>query len=1201
MAQPLFTNWFLVLAALSYVGALFAVAWTGDRVVRLRRTSVGRPLIYALSIGVYCTSWTFFGSVGLAATTGYDFLPVYLGPILLFVFGSPLLMRVVRLAKSQNLTSPADFLAARYGKSQAVAAVVTLVMTAGSLPYIALQLKAISVSIDTLLGGGPLVPSPAAQLGGIDTALLITISLALFAILFGTRHIDATEHQDGLILAVAVESVVKVLALTCVGLFVIFGLFGGPLDFIARASIDPEVGRLFSSYPVNWAKLITVTLLSFVCALLLPRQFHVTVVENHAEREVVHARWMFPLYLVLFNVFVIPIAAAGVMLMQRGAADPDFFVLTLPMRAGSQLVSLAAFLGGLSAATAMVIVEAIALSIMIGHGLVLPIVLRRRLVAAQAPTAGDLTGVLLLVRRTAIPIILLGGYCVYRALGNSNSLVAIGLVSFACIAQVAPAFIGGLWWRGGTARGAIAGILTGFCVWAYTLLLPWIAKAGLISNAFVLMGPAGIEALRPEALFGLQLDPLSHAVFWSLLANILAYVGVSLARLPKPIERLQAQIFVPFDPNMLKSTRPALRRFSTTLTLADLERTTARYLGPERARQSFQAFIARRAHVPGPADWRSEQADVHAVRFSEHLLTSAVGPASARLVLSLLLKGDNVTPGSALKLLDDANEALQFNRDLLQSAIDQVRHGLAVFDKDMRLICWNRQFRDLLDLPEEFVQLNVPLDAALRVSAARAGIESPLLETVIGDRLMKLAVRHEIYHERDLAPDRILEVRTNPMPQGGIVITFSDITQRVASDLALARANETLERRVAERTTELMKVNAALADAKQSADEASLEKTRFIAAASHDILQPLNAARLYAASLVERPLPGAEGHLIRNLDASLSAVEEILSALIEVSRMDAGRLDPDIEPFALQPLLDQLRVEFEPLARDKGLKFQVLATSGWVMSDRRLLRRVLQNLIANAIKYTAQGRVLIGARHRGNKIAVAVYDTGPGIAESQQAEIFKEFHRLSETAGSERGVGLGLSIVERICKVLKLKLDLASEPGRGSMFAVNVPATVQRKELPGAVAAVAPKLGSFDGLKILCLDNEPAVLAGMEALLKGWQCGIELAGTAEAAMSRRIGFPALPSLWPDVILADYHLDNGTGVEAILKIRAAAGWQIPAIIITADHSTPVQREIREHGFIHLKKPVKPATLRSALSHVLMGKARPAQSPSALETV
>ena len=1185
----MFDSWFLIAIALGYVGALFAVAWAGDRMIRLRQGSGGRPLIYAMSISVYCTSWTIFGSVGLAATTGYDFIPVYLGPMLMFVFGSPLLLSIIRLSKSQNLTSAADFLAARYGKSQAVAAVVTLVMIAGSLPYIALQLKAISVSIETLLGGGPLAVIPEPGLPIADTALLITLSLAVFAILFGTRHIDATEHQDGLMLAIAVESVVKLVALTAVGLFILFSVFHGPFDFWTRASTDYEVSRVFTA-SISGGKWLTVTLLSLVCVILLPRQFHVIVVENNAEREVRRARWLFPLYLIGINLFMIPIAAAGLMLLQRGAADPDFFVLTLPMQAGSRAISLAAFIGGLSAATAMVIVEVIALSIMVGNGLVLPLVLRQRIAHGDERELRDLSGVLLLVRRAAIPIILLCAYGVYRALAQSNSLVSIGLISFAAIAQLAPAFFGGLMWRGATARGAIAGILTGFAVWTYTLLLPWIAKAGYVPDALVRDGPYGISALRPEELLFLQFDPLSHAVFWSLATNIAAYVVVSLLRAPEPIERLQAQIFIPDNAIDRRPARSALRGWKTSLTLQDLERAAARYLGAERARQSFAAFSARRALVPDSNGEKTAGADVQAIRFTEHLLTSAVGAASARLIMSLLLRRDNVSPGSAMRLLDDANEALQFNRDLLQSAMDQVRHGLAVFDKDMRLICWNRQFHELLDLPEEFVQLNLPLDTILRVAAARAGLESPILEAVIGDRVLKLAVHHEIFHERELSGDKILEVRASPMPQGGIVITFFDITQQVASDAALSRSNETLERRVGERTRELLQVNTALEEAKAAADEASLDKTRFIAAASHDILQPLNAARLYAASLVERPMPGPEGHLVRNLDASLSAVEEILSALIEVSRMDAGRLDPDIEAFALAPMLDRLRSEFEPLAREKGLVFTVLETSAWVQSDRRLLRRVLQNLIGNAIKYTARGRVLVGTKLRGNKLSIGVFDTGPGIPENQQSIIFKEFHRLAETAGTERGVGLGLSIVERICRVLKLRLDLVSAPGKGSMFAVNVPLAALRGVAAGRTVTAAPGPGSFAGVRVLCLDNEPAVLSGMEALLKGWNCTIELAGSAEAAISRRIGFPSALTPWPDVILADYHLDTGTGVEAIKRLREAAGVEIPAMIISADHSTPIQRQIREHGFVHLRKPLKPAALRSALAHALMQRAR-----------
>ena len=1182
MPEPMFEGWFLITVALGYVGALFAVAWAGDRAIRLRQGSSGRPLIYALSISVYCTSWTFFGSVGLAATTGYDFIPVYLGPIIVFSLLWPMLLRIVRLAKSQNLTSVADFVAARYGKSQLVAAVMTIVMVVGSLPYIALQLKAVSVSIETLLGGGPLVHIALPSIAFADTALVITLALAAFAILFGTRHIDATEHQDGLMLAIAVESVVKLTALTAVGLFIVVQVMQGPAVFWTRAAADPEVTKVFLG-AVSGGKWLTVTLLSMCCVILLPRQFHVIVVENNAEREIHRARWLFPLYLVAINLFMIPIAAAGLMLFQRGIADPDFFVLTLPTRAGSQTMSLVAFIGGLSAATAMVIVEAVALSIMVSNGLVLPIALRQRFMSGGELHTGDVTGILLLVRRTSILIILLMAYGVYRALAHSESLVSIGLISFAAIAQVAPAFFGGLLWRNATARGAIAGTLAGFAIWVYTLLLPWIAKAGYLPVSFVRDGPFDMAALRPEALFFLQFDPLSHGVFWSLITNVLTFVVVSLFRAPEPIERLQAQIFVP-DESELRPVRHGLRRWRTSLTMADLERTAARYLGAERAARSFAAYAARQP-AAGPSATHPE-ADVQAVRFTEHLLTSAVGAASARLIMSLMLERGDVSPVSALRLLDDANEALQFNRDLLQQALDQVRHGLSVFDKDMHLICWNRQFRELFDLPEEFVQLGLPLDTILRVSAARAGIESQMIETVVGDRVLKLAVRHEIFHERELSGKKILEVRTSPMPHGGIVITYFDITQRVASDAALARANETLERRVQERTRELLAVNRALGEAKAAADAANLDKTRFIAAASHDILQPLNAARLYAASLVERPLPGPDGLLVRNLDASLSAVEEIFSALIDVSRMDAGRMEPDIEAFPLASILEQLRVEFEPLAREKGLRLAVVHTSAWVQSDRQLLRRVLQNLLANAIKYTSRGSVLMGVRKAGNTLAIAVYDTGPGIDESERQIIFKEFHRLAETAGSERGVGLGLSIVERICKVLDLQLVLNSKLGRGSMFAVHVPRAAASDRVAIRPAATGPAPGSFEGIRVLCLDNEPAVLAGMEALLKGWHCTIEMSGGAEPVLARRIGFPAANIRWPDVILADYHLDFGTGLDAVAKLRAAAGYAIPAIIITADHSTGVQRAIRMAGFPHLKKPIKPAALRAALAQSLI---------------
>jgi signal transduction histidine kinase/CheY-like chemotaxis protein len=529
-----------------------------------------------------------------------------------------------------------------------------------------------------------------------------------------------------------------------------------------------------------------------------------------------------------------------------------------------------------------------------------------------------------------------------------------------------------------------------------------------------------------------------------------------------------------------------------------------------------------------------------------------------------------------LRLLDDASEALQYNRDLLQSALDQVRHGLSVFDKDMRLICWNRQFRELLDLPSELGRVGAPLDRILRTCAERGDFGKGDIDKLAADRLVKLSMKHETFQEYFDGGRRILEIRTSPMPQGGIVTTYSDITERVEAAEALARANETLERRVRERTAELTDVNEALAVAKRKADEANLDKTRFLAAASHDVLQPLNAARLYVTSLVERSQGGQEATLAGNIDASLEAVEEILGVLIEISRLDTGRLEPDITVFPLNEVFERLKVEFAPLAREKALDLRIVATQSWVRSDRRLLRRLLQNLVSNAIKYTATGKVLLGVRRRGDRLAVLVSDTGPGIPKSKRTIIFKEFQRLEETASAVRGLGLGLSIVERIGKVLGHPIGLQSVPGSGSTFSVELPRAEPRLSAePGAI--VAPSVGRMAGLVVLCIDNEPAVLRGMQTLLEGWGCSVITAQSAAEAIGQRNE----SAVRPDIILADYHLDDGTGLEAVAALRVAARSQAPVIVITADHSAEVQRQVRLRGFALLRKPLKAAALRALM--------------------
>ncbi|HSI41717.1 MAG TPA: NahK/ErcS family hybrid sensor histidine kinase/response regulator [Xanthobacteraceae bacterium] len=1172
-------GWVIVAVALAYIGLLFAVASLGDRLHPRAAPGRGRPYIYALSLAVYCTSWTFYGSVGLATTQGLDFLTIYIGPMLVFALGAPFLLRVVRLAKAQNITSIADFIAARYGKSPGVAALVAVVAILGAMPYIALQLKAVAASLGAMLvdfdGLGLHYP----VIG--DLALLVAFAMAVFAVLFGTRHIDATEHQGGLMLAIATESIVKLVAFVAVGLFVTFWMFSGPLDLLEQASAKGVLPTL--THNVSLGSWVTMTVLSALAILLLPRQFHVAVVENTAEQEIRTAAWLFPLYLILINLFVVPIAIAGMVTFAPGTVDGDMYVLALPLSAGARLFALLAFVGGLSAATAMVIVETVALAVMVSNDIVVPLMLRGRgqavplasvpLDAAPFHDAGggsDMGRRLLMVRRIAIFAILLLAYLYYRITGEAQ-LAQIGLLSFAAVAQFGPAFVVGLMWRRATAAGAMAGIGVGVLLWAYTLLLPNLADSVQFGQHLLANGPFDIAWLRPRALLGLEAAPLVHGTLWSLGLNLLVFVAVSLLTEPAPVERLQASIFVETDRT---PAVPSFRLWRSPVTVGELVGTVSRYLGEERTRASFDSLAAMRGLSLDP----EREADFELIRYAEHLLASAIGAASSRLVLSLLLRKRTVSTKAALKLLDDASAAIQYNREILQTALDHVRQGIAVFDRDLRLICWNRQFGDTLDLPSELVRVGISLDAILRFNAG-AGLLGPgAVDELVRDRLSRYVRRNATFHERLATRGVVLEIRANSLPDSGIVVTFTDITPSVEAAEALERANETLEKRVKERTKALEHLNAQLAQAKAEADEANISKTRFLAAASHDILQPLNAARLYATSLVERAGEGPQARLALNVDASLEAVEEILAALLDMSRLDAGAMKPEIAPFRIDEIFRQLELEFAPLAAEKNLSLTFVASSAAVRSDRRLLRRLLQNLVSNAIKYTPRGGVLVGCRHRRGRLRIQVLDSGLGIPQAKQKLIFKEFQRLDQGAKAARGLGLGLSIVERLGRVLDHPIELSSLSGRGSVFTVEVPAVPAPPAKAAPAAVTALPLSALDGLVVLCIDNEPTILDGMETLLSGWGCRVVKAADAAAALSalheRR--------LTADVLLIDYHLDEGDGIEAAKQLRWKLDRRLPAVLITADRSRRVRETARATDMEVLNKPVRPAALRALLA-------------------
>jgi signal transduction histidine kinase/CheY-like chemotaxis protein len=865
---------------------------------------------------------------------------------------------------------------------------------------------------------------------------------------------------------------------------------------------------------------------------------------------------------------VVPIALGGLLTFAAGQVDSDMFVLALPLAARSDLFTIAAFIGGLSAATAMVIVESVALAIMVSNDIVMPLVLQRRedLISGRE----DVGGLLLMVRRAAICLILFLAYVYYRLAGEAQ-LASIGLLSFAAVAQLAPAFFGGLIWRRATARGAMAGMAAGILVWAYTLLLPSIADAGIVGRSLLEQGPWGIAALRPQALLWLDLPPLAHGVIWSLALNVLAYLVFSFGRAPASIERLQADLFVPTH---LTPIPPSFRLWRSSVTVEELSTTVARYLGEERTRTSFDSYaLSRGINLDAKAE-----ADFQLLRYAEHLLASAIGAASSRLVLSLLLRKRTVSTKAALKLLDDANAAIHYNREILQTALDHVRQGIAVFDKELHLVCWNRQFGEILALPAQLTRVGTGLDQILRFNAERSSADAHAVEALVRERLARYVESSEPFLERFAERDLVMEVRANPMPDGGIVTTFTDITPSVKAAEELERANESLERRVQERTEELTRLNTELGRAKAEAEQANISKTRFLAAASHDILQPLNAARLYVTSLVERQDGGSDGQLVANIDASLDAVEEIFGALLDISRLDTGAMKPDIVSFRIDELMRQLEVEFAPLAQEKGLRLVFVPCSLAVRSDRRLLRRLLQNLVSNDIKYTPRGRVLVGCRRHRDRLRIDVCDTGLGIPHSKKRAVFQEFHRLDQGAKVARGLGLGLSIVERIARVLDHKVAITSAVGRGSRFSVEVPvSTLVPASMHQRPARDVDRV-QLSGIAVLCIDNDLAILDGMETLLGGWGCRVFKATDLRSA----IEVVSAAKVAPDGLLVDYHLDEGNGIDAIAELRRRFGADLTAILITADRSPHVRDEARASAIQLLNKPLKPAALRALLT-------------------
>lgn len=1306
------SGWSIILISLVYVGLLFAIAYYGDKTQR-GKTYASNPYIYALSLAVYCSSWTFYGAVGRATYSGWEFMATYLGPILVYLFGWRMIEKIILISKQQNITSISDFISSRYGKSQSLAVFVTIIAVLGTIPYIAMQLKAVAMSYDALVPGATEALSK-----GSDTALFVAILMAIFAILFGTRHIDVTEHHEGLVLAVAFESIIKLTAFIAVGLFVsthIFDGIGETFRNIGQQLYHDNKYRNFLD-----GSFLTEVLLACMAIICLPRQFHVTIVENTDVRNLRVARWIFPIYMLILGLFVLPIATAGSVYFNGNSIDADSYVLMLPLRTGYEDLATFAFIGGLSAATSMVIVASLTLSTMVCNDIIMPLLFRiPRLKLSQS---NDLGALLLKVRRLTIIGLLIMAYFYYRILGNQGPLSSFGLLAFVAAAQFMPAIIGGIFWKQGSRKGVQAGLIAGFSLWVYTLVIPTMIDGGLIAPNFLENGLFHSALLTPTALFGLSgLDPLTHGAFWSLTINALLYVVISRYASQRLVDRIQASAFV--DVYNKDLTEPS--RLHSTVTVGDLQMLTERFLGLSRTQHAFTGYALQRDQEPPLS---GEKATPELIAFTERLLAGVIGASSARIVLASTLRGKEMQIGDVVSIVDEASQALRFNRSLLQSTIENIGLGISVVDQQLRLVAWNRPYVEMFSYPEGLICVGRSIEEIFRYNALKGEYGPGNVEEQVNRRLNHIRSGKPHSYERYRPDGSVLEVRGNPMPNGGYVNTYMDITQhkqieealreseqniriytdnvpvliayldterrylfvnkayadafgmdrhtivgmpaykvlseeeyakrrdhiqqvlygkrqkfetdlptqkdtkrfaevtyiphigeygdmlgyftlyqditeRREAELALQVTNETLEQRVKERTHALSVVNKELRkentiralmedelrQAKSDAEAANLGKTRFLAAASHDLLQPLNAARLFTSALAQQShdTPATQ-QLVQNLDGSLKAAEELITTILDISKLDAGALEPVISHFPLENLFSNLSAEFKVLTQEKALNFRYVHSRQVVISDQALLRRILQNFLSNAVRYTQSGKILLGCRRQSGTLTIEVWDTGVGIPKGKLAEVFEEFKRIDNPKHSQvKGLGLGLAITDRIARMLGHKIQVRSWPGQGTVFSIQVPMGDPAK----AVQAKPEQRGwirskALNGTTVLVIDNEPKILEGMTALLQGWGCDTYTALSISASLSLYQD-PSIPM--PDVILADYHLgETDTGLMALEALYKHWATEVPAVVITADRTDEVKEEIERFGAQLLTKPIKPAALRAMINKVIQSK-------------
>jgi Na+/proline symporter/signal transduction histidine kinase len=1126
--------WTVSISVFCYLLLLFALAFWADKRFRGQQQ---HPFIYSLALGVHCTSWAFFGTTTQAAQYGWAFVPTYLGIILVFLFAHQVLRRIALLCQQHQVSSLADFISLRYENSHLLAALVTLLCFMGVIPYIALQLDAVTQGISIVAG---LDADWSANIGFYVAALM-----ALFAILFGTRSLNLTEKHPGLMVTIAFESVVKLVALVVVGLYVCYGLFDGVLDLLGQAQQHPRSLQIVEADSAYWVFASQVLL--GVCSMFcLPRQFHINFVENNGSEELRTARWVFPLYLIAISLFVLPIAIAGHIIFSGDPADANYmstdtYALALPVASGNTTVSLIAFIGGLSAATSMVIVATLAMGIMISNNLATPFWLKIQLKTLMhhklSPRA------ILLIRRLTVFVVMGVAFMYHLDISQATPLVNSGIIAIALLSQTMPIIIGGLYWQKRNKTAAQLAVLVGAACWCYWLLWPSIKASYYFDSA-----PTDLQLAKGFAL--------------SLLMNLLCFIVISLIW---PNKTRQANH---------NNGSHAFSSLNKATKISNLLAVTEKVLGKER-HQSLLKYL--------PANQYSGYASPKLLNSIESELASQIGNVSARILLSAIAEKKDVALDELVELVEEANQTFHFNHEVLQSSVENIQQGISVLDSSLTLLAWNQRYIELFAYPSGFIKVGLSIRELLMFNAQR-GLFGDMsdMEQEIEKRIEYMRTGSRYKYVREQENGQVIEVNGSPLPGGGFVTTYSDITDYINIQQQLQQAKQHLETRVEQRTQELQSANLALDEARREAEQANDSKTKFLAAAGHDLMQPFNAASLFAALLeqkVKEKAPNQElSDMSQSLIQSLNSAEELLTALLDMTKLDSGALTANKQAFAIDELLKPLVNEFSILAQQKGLKLTYLPCSLTVFSDKKLLRRVIQNLISNAIRYTHQGRILVAVKRSGQQCKIRIIDTGSGIAKDQQQEIFKEFKQL-ESQHNAQGLGLGLTIVERISGLLQHPISLNSVLDKGSCFEVMVPTCLALPKSAKPTTEIhTDNTLLLNNKIILVVENEAHTLDAIYQLLSSWGATVYTANDIPNAL---VICPTCPAL----LFLDYHLDHGvTGVQAALQIREHWHNAIPGILSSADRSEQTRKEAIDTKLHYLPKPIKTAALKRLIKQL-----------------